>query len=355
MKFIHTSDIHIDSPLTARLDRDKIKERRAELISTLPRLAEEAMRHRAQAILISGDLFDTGNVTKRAIRAFFDTVDGAPMIEFFVLPGNHDAEVFRSVDTGTHPNLHVFEYGECATYELDGVSVTGISPCREGMLDSLGLDEGKKNIVMLHGELRDRCSEEYESVGIKDAAGKNIDYIALGHYHSYSVHRIDERGVAVYSGTPEGRGFDECGECGYVLIDTDGESVTHRFIPFARRRMRIASLPLDGLEKAYDVMERAEEVLRNIPREDLVRLELCGSYTPGLWKDTSRISDAWRERFYHFEVKDSSHISVNADDYKFDKTLKGEFIRMVYDDATLDEEMKRRVVECGIFALMGEE
>ena len=160
MKFIHTSDIHIDSPLTARLDRDKIKERRAELISTLPRLAEEAMRHRAQAILISGDLFDTGNVTKRAIRAFFDTVDGAPMIEFFVLPGNHDAEVFRSVDTGTHPNLHVFEYGECATYELDGVSVTGISPCREGMLDSLGLDEGKKNIVMLHGELRDRCSEE---------------------------------------------------------------------------------------------------------------------------------------------------------------------------------------------------
>ena len=169
------------------------------------------------------------------------------------------------------------------------------------------------------------------------------------------MHRIDERGVAVYSGTPEGRGFDECGECGYVLIDTDGESVTHRFIPFARRRMRIASLPLDGLEKAYDVMERAEEVLRNIPREDLVRLELCGSYTPGLWKDTSRISDAWRERFYHFEVKDSSHISVNADDYKFDKTLKGEFIRMVYDDATLDEEMKRRVVECGIFALMGEE
>ena len=84
-------------------------------------------------------------------------------------------------------------------------------------------------------------------------------------------------------------------------------------------------------------------------------MELCGSYDPTLWKDSARIVERFERSFYHFEVKDSSHISVNPDDYKYDTTLKGEFIRLVYADDTLDEETKRRVVERGVFALMGEE
>ena len=70
----------------------------------------------------------------------------------------------------------------------------------------------------LHGELKDKCSAP-ETIGIKEATGKNIDYLALGHYHSYSGAVIDERGSAVYSGTPEGRGFDEAGDKGFIMLN----------------------------------------------------------------------------------------------------------------------------------------
>ena len=52
---------------------------------------------------------------------------------------------------------------------------------------------------------------------------KNIDYLALGHIHEYSQGQIDLRGKYAYSGCLEGRGFDELGEKGFILIDvSDG-------------------------------------------------------------------------------------------------------------------------------------
>ena len=354
MKIIHTSDIHIDSPLTARLPRDKIKERRTELIGNLRRLTEQAKRQGVTAIIVAGDMFDAERVTRRALTALVDAVEGARDIEFFVLPGNHDRGVFDSEEFKNLRNLHVFTYGKTETFDCEGgVTVTGISPCRAGMFDGLELDADKKNIVVVHGELRDKSDEASESIGLGEAAGKAIDYIALGHYHSYSVHRIDERGVAVYSGTPEGRGFDEAGECGYVLIDTEGK-LTHSFVPFARRKIRIIPLDLTGISRTPEIKDRAEVALSAVPSSDLVRLELCGRFIPGLWKDTTALTEAFRDRFYHFEVKDRSAISVNPEDYKNDKTLKGEFIRTVYADESLSEAEKAKIVECGLSALLGD-
>lgn len=355
MKIIHTSDIHIDSPLTAKLPKEKVKERRAELLGTLSRIGEAARECSARAVIIAGDLFDSVSVTKRAVRALLDTVRSCPDIYFFILPGNHDAQLIATVEHEAMDNLCIFEYGKLTTYELDGVTFTGISPAIPGMFNSLNLDPEKKNIVVLHGELVAGEAREEESIGVRDAAGRGIDYIALGHYHTYSSTRIDERADAVYSGTPEGRGFDECGECGYVLVDTDTERVSHAFVPFARRTMKTVPLPLDGIESSGEILERAREVLATVPPTDLVRLELCGSYTPDLWKDVAALQRSFENKFYYFEVKDTSHISVNPEDYRYDKTLKGEFIRMVYADNTLDEETKRAVVECGVFALMGED
>lgn len=355
MKILHTSDIHIDSPLTAKLSREKIKERRAELLGTLSRLGEAARTHRASAVIIAGDLFDSASVTKRAVRALLDTVRANSDIHFFILPGNHDAELLASAPCEAMDNLHIFEYGKATAFELDGVTFTGISPARADMFDALTLDVEKKNILVLHGDLVDGAAREYDSISARDAAGRGIDYIALGHYHSYSKKEIDSRADAVYSGTPEGRGFDECGKCGYVLIDTDTPRVSHRFIPFAKRTMRIVPLPLDDMTASSDIIDGARKALSGVPGEDLVRLELCGSYTPGLWKDTDAIMRSFGGQFYYFEVKDTSHISVNPEDYRYDRTLKGEFIRMVYADESLDEETKRAVVECGVFALMGED
>jgi hypothetical protein len=45
---------------------------------------------------------------------------------------------------------------------------------------------------------------------------------------------------------------------------------------------------------------------------------------------------------------------VNIEDYLYDKTVRGEFVRTVWE-SDMDELMKRRVIMCGINALKGEE
>ena len=352
MRILHTSDIHLDSPLTSRLPADRVRERRRELLSGFGRMVDEAKAMGALAVIIAGDLFDSEKVSRRAMDTALDIIESAPDMVFFYLQGNHEGDALLLSGRDMPQNLKTF--GKDWTYYAAGsLTVAGRSEIREGMFESLDLHEDSTNIVILHGELRDKTSYP-DAIGINEAAGRNIDYMALGHYHSYSVKGIDNRGVAVYSGTPEGRGFDETGEKGYMVIDTTPK-LKYSLRPFAKRRLHTVPLDLSGIVRTAEIAERAERALKNIPSSDRVRLELVGRYFPTLWKDTDSLISAFEHRFFYFEIKDSSRIAINPEDYRNDRSLKGEFIRTVAQDDTLDEETKEKIIACGINALMGEE
>ena len=352
MKIIHTADFHIGSPLSSRLSGEKREERQNEIISNFRRLVEQAYALGASAIIIAGDLFDENDVGIRAKNAVIETVRWASDITFFLLEGNHDKGITGVMEMPEN----LFTFGsEWSYYELsEGVTVCGRNFFDENAFESLHLKKEKKNIAVLHGELREHSAPLY-TVGLKDAAGKFIDYLALGHYHSYSVTRIDERGNAVYSGTPEGRGFDETGECGFVLIDTDGNGLTHRFIPFARRKIHDIKLPVDGMSGQGDIVRAAMKILENIPSSDMVRLELVGRYTSGIWKDGEALERELKGHLYHLEIKDSSRPKADYSGFTNDKSLKGEFIRAVLVDTTLSDLEKDEVIRMGIAALSGED
>ena len=241
MKILHTSDIHIDSPLTARLPSNKIRQRRRELLSGFGELVAEAKREGASAVIIAGDLFDSENVTKRARDTVLDTIERAPSVTFFYLRGNHEGNALLDSDAALPKNLLLFG-NEWTYYQAGSLTIAGRSSCSSDMFEKLELPTDTKNIVILHGELRDRSASP-DVIGKADAAGKNIDYIALGHYHSYSATPLDSRCTAVYSGTPEGRGFDEIGDCGYVMINID-DKIYHIFVTVAKRRLREIPLSL---------------------------------------------------------------------------------------------------------------
>ena len=353
MRIIHTSDIHLDSPLTSRLPQTQVRERRRELLSGFGRLVEEAKALSVEVIIIAGDLFDSERVSRRALDTALGIIEEAKDITFFYLQGNHEGDALTTSSRAMPENLKVFGR-EWTYYNIGNLTVAGRNDICENMFESLSLSPTRKNIVVLHGERRERSAYP-DSIGIREAAGRNIDYLALGHYHSYSAEAIDVRGAAVYSGTPEGRGFDEVGDKGYTLLSTDGDRIIYSFRPFAKRKLHIIPLELDGAVRTAEIGERAERALRNIPSSDIVRLELSGRYFPTLWKDTDALMREWEHRFYYFEIKDSSKIAINPDDYRHDMSLKGEFIRTVSRDPSLDEETKGKIIACGINALMGED
>lgn len=351
MRILHTSDLHIDAPLTARLSAEKVRERRAELIASFSSMIEEAQLLGVSLFIISGDLFDTERNTKRTCERILNLIERAEGLEFLYLPGNHEKLSLQNSGLPVPRNLKIF--GEGWTYfNYDFLTIAGRSSTGASMFSELSLDPSKINITVLHGGIESRSSEGV--IGLSDAANRGIDYMALGHYHSYSARKIDDRGIAVYCGTPEGRGFDEVGEKGFVLIDTDGRRLTHRFTPFCQRKLIIKEVDLSECTRRLDIEEAVGEAIAEVRRQDLLRVVLKGSRAPELYADLEAIKLRYGGGFYHFEIKDESRSRIDPEDYKYDKSLKGEFIRLVLSKADISDEDKELMIRCGLSALMGE-
>ena len=222
------------------------------------------------------------------------------------------------------------------------------------MFADIRLEKGERNIVVLHGELRDR-SDADGAIGEKELCEVPIDYLALGHYHTYAKNEINHRTVAVYPGIPEGRGFDETGDKGYVEMCVSSSEITHRFIKSAKRTLRIVEADVSGLVRTVDIENAISAQLLNIPSTEMVRAVLVGTHEPGQKIDEVAILARFGERFYYFELKDKTKTRISPDDYKNDKSLKGEFIRGVLSDENLTDKQKERVIDMGLMVLMNEE
>ena len=352
MKILHTSDLHIGSPLTSRLSGDKLRERKGELLANFERMIEEAVYQRVSLFIIAGDLFDTSKITKSNAERVIGAIARCPSIDFIYLSGNHEKDALTESGVILPDNLKLF--GDDWTYfDYGEVCVAGRSEIAPGMFSSLELDYRKTNIVVLHGALADGKTGG-EIIGRRELEGKHIDYLALGHYHTYSAHKIDDTGIAVYAGTPEGRGFDEVGEKGFVIIEADGRYARHTFRPFARRTLRIIDVDLTGADGRAEIDRRVDSALSGISHTDLIRVRLCGKRAPELFPDEGAILSRWQNAFYHFEVRDESSIRINPEDYKYDRSLKGEFIRLVTSKKDLSDEEKDKIIRTGLAALMGE-
>ena len=88
--------------------------------------------------------------------------------------------------------------------------------------------------------------------------------------------------------------------------------------------------------------------------QDMVKVELVGAVAPETCHDAKYAASVLQSRFYFAKVYDKTTLSIRAEDYQNDISLKGEFVRLVLASG-LDEEVKLQVIEKGIRALGGEE
>lgn len=354
MKFIHCSDIHLDSAMESNLTPRQARERNAEICSTFSRMVAYAQEHGVTAILLAGDLFDTERVSATTGRFILDTIAAAPYLKFLYLKGNHD-DTDRAFGGQTLPeNLWCFE-DSWGTYGFDNIKISGIELTDGNCLslyDDLELNENDTNIVMLHGQVSPQVGEEL--VCLPRLKGKHIDYLALGHIHSYRTEALDARGTWCYCGCLEGRGYDECGEKGFVLLTVDGGTVTHEFVPFAARTLYEVPVDITGRTDTPAMLSAMNTAAVDIPRTALVKFTLQGTYTADTHKDLPFLQTMLQSRFYAVKIKDESRLALAAADYENDISLKGEFVRTVLA-SDLPQADKDRIIVAGLAALRGEE
>ena len=351
MKLIHCADLHLDSPMESNLSSDKARERKGELRATFARLVSACDECGADAILIAGDLFDSEHVTKSTEKYVRELIRSHPRIRFFYLAGNHDRASALKEWEECPENLFLFGDG-WTSHTLFDVVITGSERPNP---DTLTLSPDVCNILLLHGQVRvGRGAARDEVIHLGKYKGKNIDYLALGHVHEYDTVPLDRRGVACYAGCLEGRGFDECGEKGYVLLEIENGRVRHTFVPFATRTLHTVACDITGFSSQLELEERVQVAVAGISERDLVKLVLCGECPPDAHKDVAPLRAMLSERFYFAKLRDECRMLIRPEDYANDISLKGEFVRRVLA-SDLREEEKARVIACGLRALAGEE
>lgn len=348
MKIIHTSDLHLGSSFGNALPAAKVGERRRELVYTFDRMADYAVKNGVDLILLSGDVFDDNLPPKNDKEFFYDVIKRHPGVRFLYLKGNHD---FLPSYTENIPNLLTFG-PEWTSYRFGNVCIHGIELPEKGKraaAESFSCDPSDINIVMLHGQ----TGSSEDDIVIKDYAGKGIDYIALGHIHSYSFGELDLRGSYAYSGCPEGRGFDEIGEKGFVLLGT-GAGVRHEFIPFAQRTVRLVEADVSEFTNKQDALMEGLARTSGIPGDDIVRLVFKGDVTFDTAGLAGEALTRLKPNFFHISVKDKTSLKPDLESVAKEESLSGEFVRLAAN-AEIPEGLDRgRIITIGLKALRGE-
>lgn len=352
MKIIHTADVHLGSKMDSKFSKEIADERKAELRNTFKRLVEYAKENDVSVIMLCGDVFDSDRPFKKDKDFFYSIVAANPEIDFLYLKGNHD--ISDSIPEELPKNLKLFS-GQWTTYSYGNVVICGTELCpanSSSYYSSLILDEEKYNIVMLHGQISDSLSGG--DINLKKLKNKNIDYLALGHIHKLSQGQIDERGEYVYCGCLEGRGFDEPGEHGFVLLNAEKDKHTHTFVPFAQRKINEIDVDITGCKSAYEAYTKVKNSTQ-LNKRDLYKINLIGEINFDVDRLADDVERLLADSCCFVSIKDKTRRKIDISQYEKDLSIKGEFIRIVYNNAKLDNEEKMTIINCGLKALDGKE
>ncbi|EPN9525462.1 exonuclease subunit SbcD [Cronobacter malonaticus] len=306
MRILHTSDWHLGQNFYA-------KSRAAEHEAFLDWLLEAAIAHQVDAIIVAGDIFDTGappSYARELYNRFVVKLQAAncPLI---VLGGNHDsvATLNESRELLACLNTHVIASAQLTPetqatllYRRDGEPGAVLCPVPflrpRDVLRSLGGQSGREKQQQLLEAISLHYQQSYEAacalrgdrnlpiiatghlttVGVtKSDAVRDIyigtldafpadrfppaDYIALGHIHC--AQKVAGCGHIRYSGSPIALSFDETGKekSVYLVEFADGKlrDVTALPVP--------VSQPLAVLKGSLESITAQLEQWRDAPDE----------------------------------------------------------------------------------------
>lgn len=235
-RFIHTGDIHLDSPLKGLAGQDGAA---AERIRTATRaafsnLVDLAVEEQVDFFVIAGDLYD-GDWRDYQTGLFFIGQMGRLAkagIPVFVLHGNHDADSQITKRLTLPDNVRVFSSRKPQTFELEvlRVALHGQSFRQRDVTENLipaypAPVHGSFNIGVLHTALGGMEGHaNYAPCSLDDLINKGYDYWALAHVHQGST--LHENPHIVFCGNLQGRHIRESGSKSACLVTVEEGEVT---------------------------------------------------------------------------------------------------------------------------------
>ncbi len=370
-KLLHIADIHLDSPFSL-LDAEKASVRRNELRGIFSSVMLFVKSAGIDAVLIAGDLFDTGFVTAETAALIKNAFASCPDCKFIISPGNHDpyteTSVYRSVSFS--PNVFIFSSETVQKFSFDDLNmdVYGFAFCdnelrRSPVAEFRVEDPERINILLAHCDIASPLSK-YAPVTKNDLSSCGVDYAALGHIHnSDGVLKAGNTHYA-YSGVLDGRSYDETGHKGGILLDIQKDHGVLHFqyngIRFSKRHYEKDTLNISGAGSMAEIEEKIRTYItaKKYDMDTLLRLTLSGAVSSD-FKLNRAVLEQTDFGLFSFELEDQTLPLYNKEHLINDPTIRGEFFRTILphleNGSSQEREIYAEALRIGLSALSGED
>lgn len=273
IKILHSADWHLDAPLVSpNAEQTRTVQEALEKIPAL--VCDLAIANSCDLMLLSGDLFDIAPspATVKLVKKALEDVK----IPVCISPGNHD---FVGNDspwrTTLWPdNVHIFTKPEIEFVDIPqlncrvyGAGFTSMD-C-PGLLENFRAEDTcGYRLGVFHGDPT-QISSPYCPVTVPQVAGSNLHYLALGHIHKQGSFRAADT-LCAWPGCPVGKGYDEQGQKGALLVTVDTQ-VTTEFIPLPGPQFFDFTVP---------AQQGLETLLPPVGNDHFYRITLTGESEP---------------------------------------------------------------------------
>ena len=352
IKIIHGADFHLDSPFSG-LSPQRSAQRRSELRQLPRRLADLARTEGADLVLLSGDLLDGQHIYRETAQALSQALGNIPC-PVFLAPGNHDPWSPRSPYTTLDwpDNVHIFSTQTLEQVELPQLKCTvwgrafltphqATSPLEELQIPQ----DGQLHLGCFHGDVSPQS--DYGPISREEIAASGLTYLALGHIHQCSGLQREGGTFWAYPGCPEGRGFDETGEKGILLVEAQPGHVEAQFVPLCQRKYEICSVDITG---AADLAAAVQKALPEDAQQHIFRILLTGE---GDAPDLPALERALAPLCYGVTLRDHTRLPQNLWARREEDSLTGLFLRSMWEkcQAEPDNQLYQLCARYGLAAL----
>lgn len=347
LRLIHTADVHLGARHTDLGERaTALRERQFAAFSAAIDLA---LAEQVDLFLVAGDLFDS-NVQPRR------TVDQAAgqlkrlvdaKVRTVITPGTHDvydrASIYRAYDLPSMAGAVGSDFVTVLTPDRPDVQLRALDLVVHGRpfatkraptsplagLDAATDDRGVWHVGLLHAAVAIPGHTDGDDVVVttEEIAASHLDYLALGHWHSFSQGRAGGTPWA-YSGAPEAVAIDQDRAGSVVLVSLD-EANGKKKVSIETRR--VAKTRFDRLDlDAATIASQPDLVATLAARADpdlALDVRLIGVRPEHLDLDTDEVESELAERFLRIRVRDRSIAPLTDGVLPPADTVLGAFIR----------------------------
>jgi exonuclease SbcD len=345
---LHLADVHLGAR-HADMGAAAVRQRERQL-AAFTRAIDEGLKAGIDAALVCGDLFDSNAQPRRSVERAVSELKRLTErgIRVVIIPGTHDVydsrSIYRAFDlprlAGLPPGSDLMtvltpERPELLLKDLDLIVYGRVFATKRAPrsplagFDVRADDRASWKVGMIHGSRLLPGKVDSDDVIFSDAevAASGLDYLALGHWHSFSTGRAGGTTWA-YAGAPEPVAVDQDGAGNVCLVHLEDGAGGASSVRVDRVRVGRTVFRAESVDAA-EVTSQAELVQRlgELHDDDLILAVTIDGIAPdSLEIDPDEMERALGSSFLHIRVRDRSATELaDVSDLPAD-TVPGKFV-----------------------------